>query len=464
MAKLKIKQVRTKAGVTFIVGGIVFRTYAEAQKHLVTVANAPPVIPVPPPPTRCASCGSLLYKGNCSNIFCFYLLHYKMAFRASLDMVVDASYSDPDEEKEIQKQMANIKTKLFAVMDDVEPKVFRALVMNFDNRTFDCPFCSTTVIEWEEIEKFTADADAFLRNIKLRGRFCSGCDAPIGVGRWEGDELVAKCYRNKKSKAFELWYVWEDFWFEATRDADNNWNCPICDSEFKITSKFCTTCKAQQIPQPVLQRQLYFPTYEEAVINISSSNYKGYWLGNWREREMAREPSKNSKGQWIAKASINWTPSAGVYTLQFDFTTKEFIELLKMIIPSSDRSYDPKTKSWFVSESHFDDLKLLFESKFTNVKTTTKAQVEEHFKGFENNFARPVDTNKELTTFLNYVQEAGIPFDRDSKDGALAQKAYRRAAMYFHPDRNPARAKDMSALNEAFNNLKEYFGLVPKTE
>ncbi len=41
------------------------------------------------------------------------------------------------------------------------------------------------------------------------------------------------------------------------------------------------------------------------------------------------------------------------------------------------------------------------------------------------------------------------------------KKAYRTAAMKYHPDRNPAGAEMMKIINAAFDTLKNYSGVIP---
>lgn len=44
------------------------------------------------------------------------------------------------------------------------------------------------------------------------------------------------------------------------------------------------------------------------------------------------------------------------------------------------------------------------------------------------------------------------------------KKAYRKAAMQYHPDRNPAGAEMMKIINEAFDTLKDFIGDIAQSE
>ena len=46
----------------------------------------------------------------------------------------------------------------------------------------------------------------------------------------------------------------------------------------------------------------------------------------------------------------------------------------------------------------------------------------------------------------------------------MVKDAYRRAAMKYHPDRNPAGAEMMKVINAAYDTLKDFCGEIPTTE
>jgi hypothetical protein len=234
----------------------------------------------------------------------------------------------------------------------------------------------------------------------------------------------------KKLPPPELWYEWQGQFYGRLA---TNYACPICDRPFTYSDQCCTFCGAQLGDE----RKIFADLYARNDIMA------------WTD----------SQGRWNASVTLSWNPQLGAYNLKFNaFVTKELIDILKLAIPSSDRSYEPKTKTWTFTESHYDFVLHLMESKYKTVITYSKEKIEEEYKKFQNT-AAPVDPKTQLGIFVKLVNAAGIAIGMEEKDPKVARKAYLRAAMFYHPDRNPERSKDMSSLNEAWTNLQEYFGL-----
>jgi hypothetical protein len=159
------------------------------------------------------------------------------------------------------------------------------------------------------------------------------------------------------------------------------------------------------------------------------------------------------------KASLIYDQASGGYSLKFDIDRydregwnklKLVTGALKATIPASDRDYDPTSYTWFFHEKHFKTVRILVENGCgtSNVFVMEKPEEQTATAVF-------VALDVDVTKFLNYV---GAAAEDEIKDFDKAKKFYRKAALKFHPDRNPNGAADMSALNEVWNRLqKDYW-------
>lgn len=159
-------------------------------------------------------------------------------------------------------------------------------------------------------------------------------------------------------------------------------------------------------------------------------------------------------------AQIIWDVKTGLYKCTFPIfwklkSHKDFIDVLKKSIPSGERSYDPVTHEWYIEEKWFLLVKQLSEAVFGSVYTYEKQTASNWTAG--QGALRATDTNADLKVFDELLRAAGVVTNgTDIKTLSLAEaiKLYRRAALAFHPDRNPNGATDMSRLNEVFTRLK----------
>ena len=156
--------------------------------------------------------------------------------------------------------------------------------------------------------------------------------------------------------------------------------------------------------------------------------------------------------------NIIWNPDIEAYETSFPYN-KEFIEWIKSNINTNDRTLDfdrsrnPQYK-WLFKEATFDKtilpvMKLLYfpEIQGFKYKIITREKVEEYNKNFVQ--TPKVDTDALKIEFHKIVQDAGISLELP------ARKQYLRAAMFYHPDRNPDKAHIMSRLNEIWTTVFE---------
>jgi hypothetical protein len=271
------------------------------------------------------------------------------------------------------------------------------------------------------------------------------------------DDAWPSTYAEKRNKNKEILFRKWNLIFYAElmlpiRSTANNFvTCPCCDARHKITELKALACEcgAKEVFDDIPESELTYAALNDMMDAFKASLRQPIPAGAGMPRY--------SRTREAQKASFIWDGLAGVYKLHFDFS-KEFIDLIKATIPSSHRSYDPGSKTWIIDEHFYDPILAMLKAKFTNVHTVSKQEVEERQKEYQV-VTTVTDTDKELKIFTDLLKEAGISFDVHEKDGAKALKAYRRAALFYHPDRNPEKAKDMSSLNAAFQNLKKHFGL-----
>jgi hypothetical protein len=146
------------------------------------------------------------------------------------------------------------------------------------------------------------------------------------------------------------------------------------------------------------------------------------------------------------KAKIWWDVSIKAYRLQCDFKP-QLVDFLKKNIPVSDRTYDPQTKIWTFTEQYLDGVKKLMDLLYgqNNIAILSKAQVESS-TGQNYNNKPSVGTRTSIDVDLTEFMKL-LPFD-------IAQTAYRKACLIFHPDRGGDMEK-MSKLNALWTRIEK---------
>ena len=149
---------------------------------------------------------------------------------------------------------------------------------------------------------------------------------------------------------------------------------------------------------------------------------------------------------------IWWDGSVSAYRLTSPYS-KELVEMLKLKIPVSDRSFDPQTKIWTFTEQWLTPLKALLTALAFQTTVITRAQAEAA-AGAPGRSSTSSPTNPQhgvntldavLVTFMRL-----IPYD-------AAQSAYRKAALALHPDRaaSGGSMEKMQQLNVAWTRLEK---------
>jgi hypothetical protein len=156
---------------------------------------------------------------------------------------------------------------------------------------------------------------------------------------------------------------------------------------------------------------------------------------------------------------ITWNCDMDAYQITTPFR-REYVDLLKQLIPASSRSYNDKTRTWSVTEQYLGPVQALSEKIFaTKAYVVTRTEAEKARAAAAANAATSghgsVSTGLRLTPLDNAILQFTklLPFE-------AAQKAYREAAMRLHPDRNmDGTMENMTLLNTTWKTLcKDLYG------
>lgn len=164
-------------------------------------------------------------------------------------------------------------------------------------------------------------------------------------------------------------------------------------------------------------------------------------------------------------ARLIYEPSLQGYSLSFSYN-ESIVEFVKKAIPSHKRTYDPATKTWYFGSEYFDLIKLLFDGHREYILTIVsedevKKKLEESQSNQSSWHPAQYSIDAELQKFWILLKESKIWQENITLDGIKnitkdnALKWYRRAAMFYHPDRNNGDGSKMSELNSTWAILKE---------
>jgi len=120
---------------------------------------------------------------------------------------------------------------------------------------------------------------------------------------------------------------------------------------------------------------------------------------------------------------------------------QQFVDTIKMLVPSSDRAFFDDKKMWCFSEKYLDGIKTLCERLWGqgSVVVITKTQSQ------QTTSSAPIakaSINDAMAEFMRV-----LPYE-------AALKAFRHAAMMLHPDRGGDMTK-MSLLNTAWERIRK---------
>lgn len=136
---------------------------------------------------------------------------------------------------------------------------------------------------------------------------------------------------------------------------------------------------------------------------------------------------------------IWWDPAISAYRMVMPYN-KGFLDLLKTLVPVSDRSYESETHIWTFTERFLKPVQELVEKAFGRATLVDKAQAEAAQQNKSTAPGAPLDAV--IVEFFRLLpQEA-------------ARRAYLVASNVMHPDRGGDMEK-MSKLNAAWTRLEK---------
>jgi len=115
---------------------------------------------------------------------------------------------------------------------------------------------------------------------------------------------------------------------------------------------------------------------------------------------------------------------------------RDFIDELKVIVPSSERNWNPGDKCWLVRDTYLVELAELCNRCFDEVETDLVQ-------------APAVTTDCGSYAVMFLLPQAPIE---------LIKAAYRILSLAYHPDRG-GKTEDMSHLNQAYDEIRKEKGI-----
>lgn len=143
----------------------------------------------------------------------------------------------------------------------------------------------------------------------------------------------------------------------------------------------------------------------------------------------------------------------GAYTFRFVYRkhqwddVKGIVNILKVLIPASDREYNPATKEWTILEASWPKLKTILQAGKFRI---TEEQVISN-ENFHYDYSTPIATVVSKDTLATQLVKLLEISKDDLSDSITLKKAYRRKALEWHPDRNNGDGTKMSELNSIWS-------------
>lgn len=166
---------------------------------------------------------------------------------------------------------------------------------------------------------------------------------------------------------------------------------------------------------------------------------------------------------------LSWTPV--IIKLEFDevldsyhiaFETrrrnawdivKGLIDVIKAVVPASNRDYDPNTKVWTITKNYYEEkIQPVFEHHSdVEINKTIRAKpktAEEFFYSYSDPVSISKETKESLADKLIKLLECT---PNDLADSIKLKRLYRAKALMYHPDRNNGDGSKMSELNSVWS-------------
>lgn len=155
----------------------------------------------------------------------------------------------------------------------------------------------------------------------------------------------------------------------------------------------------------------------------------------------------------MLEVKVQHDEELGAYTFRFLYrkhqwdSVKSIIDIIKVLIPASDREYNPGSKEWTILETSWPKLKAILEAGQFHITEETVVRAE----NFHYDHSTPtINAVSKDTLAAQLIQLLEISAE-DLADSITAKKAYRRKALELHPDRNAGDGSRMSELNSLWS-------------
>jgi hypothetical protein len=143
----------------------------------------------------------------------------------------------------------------------------------------------------------------------------------------------------------------------------------------------------------------------------------------------------------------------GAYVIRFNYSkhawdqVKNMVNVMKVMIPASDREYNPATKEWTILDGSWPKLKQVFEAASFHIRQEKVVRVED----FHYDYSNPISSAVSKETLAAQLIALLLCTEDDLKDEVKLKKLYKQAARKYHPDFNNGNGSMMSELNATWS-------------
>jgi hypothetical protein len=297
---------------------------------------------------------------------------------------------------------------------------------SLNHMAFMCPVCSGSILSWESIERAVSNLQPYPNGIEdLLDLFCSGITCPAVIVRI----IVEKPVPNGSGGIFYTKDCFTSQWWQSNQQQAN-----------------ARTATAAQAAQQYAAQQ-FAQQYNQFHRPSPWSQY---------QHPPQQQTQQQQGNQQMPQIKIWWDVSVSAYRVATPYN-KQFVDLIKSLIPGSDRAYDPTSKMWTVTEKYLGPLQLLCENVWKTKADVVTKQEAEKAQGASSQSSGSGSANggrgQEITLNTNSIDLALARFMKIMPYDAL-QKAYRLAALELHPDAGGDMAK-MAELNSLWTRIKK---------
>lgn len=154
---------------------------------------------------------------------------------------------------------------------------------------------------------------------------------------------------------------------------------------------------------------------------------------------------------------IEYDKELGAYHLTFNNNYKRqwdevkgFIDVIKRLIPASDRSYNPITKVWTIAALKYEQIlePIINKGNFSLSKTVKKEMPKAEDFFYNTGVTTSTESKESLAGKLINLLDCKV---EDLAEPDKLKKLYRKKAFEFHPDKNNGDGSRMSELNSIWS-------------